>query len=164
MYLEAPLGTQEIFRIPKGDKVGRQAVRYAEKERNYSHEYLKGRMSPQLPGGPAIGLHHLRPRTFDMFSSTQPMHAWTRVEHWVETNQVASAIFSALKADNAKRMARLLHINGRQESFVDIRAILNCSLLEIFLHTEEELLMGLELAIRRIVKNVHSAINLGIEE
>lgn len=61
-------------------------------------------------------------------------------------------------------MAWLLHINGWQESFVDIRAILNCSLLEIFLYAEEELLVGLELAVRRIVKNVHSAINLGIEE
>ena len=79
------------------------------------------------------------------------MHAWTSVKHWVEANQVTSAIFSALKADNTKRMAWLLHINGWQESFVDIRAILNCSLLEIFLYGEEELLVGLELTIRRIV-------------
>ena len=121
-------------------------------------------MPPQLPGGPAIGLHHLRPRIFDIFSSTQPMHAWTRVEHWVEANQVASTIFSALKTDNAKRMAWLLHINWWQESFVDIRAILNSSLLEIFLYGKEEPLVGLELAIRRIGKNVHGAINLGIEE
>lgn len=100
----------------------------------------------------------------DVFPTKQLMHSGACGVHGIEYHEVASAITTTFKSNNGYRVSRLLKVDGREESLLDVGAVGRSGLCKISLNGFEQRLMGLCFVDLGVTKHLNSAVNLRTEE
>lgn len=115
---------------------------------------------------PSVRVHDLRPCTSDVFPANQLMHSWTCCVDRIKNDKIAIAITTTLKPNNGNGVTRALQIDWWQECLVHARAIADGCLGEVALDCEKEQVMGLNLALWRVLiaEHLYGTVDFGTKE